>query len=154
MKKNSITLSIFSAVILAQSAICWVMPIDNPIMVSDFGPRNREDYNTSYAWDFHEGIDFRAAVGTPVRAISNGAVTLIRYNNTQIGSGNYLQYSSNTLSPNGSQHRSHVIRYLHLSSVQGTIWRIVPGNGVNDPNLPYPSDHGIIVFYDINQSIK
>ncbi len=44
----------------------WGLPLKNAQLTSRFGPRGQ---------DFHEGVDFRATVGTPVYSIAAGTVT-------------------------------------------------------------------------------
>lgn len=51
----------------------FIWPLSNSVtpdeMNTSYGPRI-----DAYRWDFHDGIDLRATVGTPAYAIANGTV--------------------------------------------------------------------------------
>ena len=48
-----------------------IMPLDNPVITSCFGQRNVAGSQEHY------GVDFRAPVGTPIRAIADGTITMM-----------------------------------------------------------------------------
>lgn len=43
----------------------WIWPLKNPIITSKFGSRGKR---------YHEGVDFKAKIGTPIYAVSDGEV--------------------------------------------------------------------------------
>ncbi|QQG42330.1 MAG: peptidoglycan DD-metalloendopeptidase family protein [Candidatus Giovannonibacteria bacterium] len=49
-------------------------PIDGGVITQEFGRTSFSRYTDVYGNGFHNGIDFRAAVGTPIRAADGGVV--------------------------------------------------------------------------------
>ncbi|GGE83850.1 M23 family metallopeptidase [Mycetocola zhadangensis] len=54
----------------------WVRPVDAPVS-SPYGPRNIICNPVGCSTEFHEGVDFGAACGTPVKAVSAGRVVFV-----------------------------------------------------------------------------
>ena len=52
-------------------------PIDGGVLTQEFGRTTFARYTDVYANGFHNGVDFRAAVGTPIRAADGGVVKAI-----------------------------------------------------------------------------
>ena len=88
----------------APSTSGWVMPLANPVYTSGYGSR----------WGrLHAGNDFAAAVGTPLRAMSNGTVV---YAGQMSGYGTMvdIRYADGTVS-----------RYGHMSSISVSVGQSV-----------------------------
>jgi murein DD-endopeptidase MepM/ murein hydrolase activator NlpD len=49
----------------------WVMPVKNPQVTSPFGMRF---HPTQHVWMLHDGVDFRAPLGTPIFAAHDGVI--------------------------------------------------------------------------------
>ena len=54
----------------------WVRPVDAPVS-SPYGPREVICNPVGCSSDFHEGVDFGAGCGTPVKAVSAGRVVFV-----------------------------------------------------------------------------
>lgn len=54
----------------------WIRPVDGP-MTSPYGPRGLICNGAGCSKNFHEGIDFGNACGTPIKAASGGQVTFV-----------------------------------------------------------------------------
>lgn len=88
----------------APSTSGWVMPLANPVYTSGYGMR----------WGrLHAGNDFAAAIGTPLRAMSNGTVV---YAGQMSGYGTMvdIRYPDGTVS-----------RYGHMSSISVSVGQSV-----------------------------
>ena len=83
-------------------------PLDDVYITSDYGPRLRNG-----EWQEHNGVDLRAAVGTPVYAVGAGRVTY----GANDRSGNYALLTLDT---------GHVAGYAHLSTI-GTARNVEAG---------------------------
>jgi|GEM_PF-4017186 len=124
----------------------WRLPVSGFVVTSDFGPRNYAELRTNYLYQFHKAIDFHATVGTPLRAVSDGTIARIIYNNAN--AGNFLEYSHTC--ENGV---THLIRYLHLSSSTGSpvrTWEVLP----DTDDLPLAAGEGLIVFRTVAGAIS
>lgn len=78
-----------------------ILPIDNPFVTSPFGRRTRNGVEGE-----HNGVDFRAAIGTAIVAPAAGKVDRIQSENTGKG-GKYI-----VLNANGVIHK-----FFHLSDI-------------------------------------
>jgi len=78
-----------------------ILPIDNPVVTSPFGRRTRNGVDGS-----HNGVDFRAAIGTSIVAPADGKIERIHSENTGAG-GMYI-----VLNANGVVHK-----FFHLSDI-------------------------------------
>lgn len=86
----------------------FVMPLDNIFITDQFG--KKRVYLNGQTW--HSGVDLRAPVGTPVRAVNSGVVLLTANNFSLEGNMVIIDHGSGIFS-----------LYLHLSKVnaiQGT----------------------------------
>jgi len=78
-----------------------ILPIDNPVVTSPFGRRTRNGIEGE-----HNGVDFRAAIGTSIVAPAAGKIERIHSENTGAG-GIYI-----VLNANGVVHK-----FFHLSNI-------------------------------------
>ena len=62
------------------------------VMTSPFGPRDRDE-TVGFEYDFHEGLDIRAEIGTPVHAVKAGVVDFA--GDKKDGSGNKVRILHN-----------------------------------------------------------
>ncbi|OGF59445.1 hypothetical protein A2W40_03410 [Candidatus Giovannonibacteria bacterium RIFCSPHIGHO2_01_45_12] len=51
-----------------------LLPIDGGVLTQGFGNTSFASYTDVYANGFHNGVDFKASIGTPVRAADGGVV--------------------------------------------------------------------------------
>jgi len=63
-------------------------PVDDPYMTQDFGPTAFAQ--RAYRSKVHNGVDFRASVGTPIMAVEAG--TVIAVDNNDRGTSRWLKY--------------------------------------------------------------
>ncbi|HXF44311.1 MAG TPA: peptidoglycan DD-metalloendopeptidase family protein [Candidatus Paceibacterota bacterium] len=63
-------------------------PVENPHMTQDYGPTKFAE--RAYRSKTHNGVDFRAPVGTPIMAVENG--TVIAVDNNDRGTSRWFKY--------------------------------------------------------------
>ncbi|MEO0293961.1 MAG: M23 family metallopeptidase, partial [candidate division WOR-3 bacterium] len=69
MRKIILFLSIFTLSLFSQEL---PPPVSDPHITDDYGPRNLRG-----VYDWHSGIDYRASVGTTVRAVEGGQISIL-----------------------------------------------------------------------------
>lgn len=108
-----------------------VWPIENITAEKIIQP-----FGTNYIWFYraigilgHSGIDFRAQIGTPVKAVFDGQVTEVSY---ESGGGNKIEYCTtgfNVSGYDGSYRLRCVV--LHLSKqLVGLNWQVKAGDTI------------------------
>ncbi|MBU0612269.1 peptidoglycan DD-metalloendopeptidase family protein [Patescibacteria group bacterium] len=149
------------SVLPGKGVLSW--PLDYVYITSHFGPRNVKGISS-----FHKGIDFRASVGTPVKAMADGVVAgtgdtdvqcpgvsygrfvLIKYNNGLAGT--YAHLSLIKVSKGDTIKRGQIIGYsgntgsstgphLHIS--------VYPRDAVDVKTLPSKSCPGRVLTQPI-----
>lgn len=68
------------------------LPVDDPEVSSDYGPRKKSCGACS---SFHKGMDFTPGYGEPVYAITSGTVLDVGYNSAGYGRYVYIQHEIN-----------------------------------------------------------
>lgn len=78
-------------------------------VTSEFGPRDPIILpDGSITGDFHNGIDFGSPTGTPIQALGNGKVVLVRYTNIGLGFYCVIDHGGGIFSVYGHLSRIHV----------------------------------------------
>ncbi len=78
-------------------------------VTSEFGPRDPITLpDGSKTGDFHNGIDFGSPTGTPIQALGNGKVVLVRYTNIGLGFYCVIDHGGGIFSVYGHLSRIHV----------------------------------------------
>lgn len=111
----------------APSNIYFIWPLSKSSvpdeMNTSFGPRIDAD-----RWDFHDGIDLPAPVGTPVHAMADGVVHRAGPADQNFGSTHVLL---KVCDPTDGQHDLFLV-YLHLDSIAAGV---IPGAQVHQGNV-------------------
>ena len=78
-------------------------------VTSEFGPRDSIILpDGSITGDYHNGIDFGRPTGTPIQALGNGKVVLVRYTNIGLGFYCVIDHGGGVISVYGHLSRIHV----------------------------------------------
>jgi len=88
----------------------FIFPVENPFITQDYGPTAFAQY--AYRTKFHNGVDFRAAIGTPVFAAFDGVVKWLDNNDRGTSRWSKYQYGKYVL----IEHDNNLTTlYAHLS---------------------------------------
>lgn len=106
--RNYILLILIGSVYLLNSQIKFVLPVENPIVLSNFCEL-RETH-------FHAGLDFKGYYNTPIYSIYDGYLHRIKVEPGGFGQAIYLKHFIDS---------GYISVYAHLNSFTDTIQKIV-----------------------------
>jgi len=109
--KISLSVSLFLFLITIKLfSFSWPVSLTTTPFESAYGSRDRS--STSYVYDFHNGMDVEASLGTPLYAAHSGEVLFVDNNDNQ-PSGRYVSLI-NTTNPNNYDYKTV---YMHLNTI-------------------------------------